>query len=65
MYLFRWTRSQELCLARHQTANLLSIHDHLENDWVTQQLADRGATTSAWIGYYRLKASKCRDASLC
>ena len=53
-----WTRAQELCARWHETANLVSIHDHLENDFVTKQLAAHGAYTSAWIGYHRQPGSK-------
>ena len=53
-----WTRAQELCATWHETANLVSIHDHLENDFVTKQLAAHGAHTGTWIGYHRQPGSK-------
>ena len=61
----RWTRAQELCATWHETANLVSIHDHLENEFVTQQLAEHGAWTSAWIGYHRQRSSKSLETGMC
>ena len=54
----RWTRAQELCAGKHETSNLVSLHDHLENEFVATQLAKHNAYTYAWIGYYRTQTCK-------
>lgn len=48
-----WVLAQEKCVRKHHHAQLASIHDPVENDWIFKNMLATDPWADAWIGLFR------------